>query len=152
MKFIGLILFCVFLSSCELSRDSGLWRGTVTVEDGYRFTEQCQVEVEITRSSETLILHSVAMECPRYSYTWGVGAYDVFGGGIWKYGQRIGDLDPDGEVELDLSSGVVDEPLPMAFRSVRLRWKRMGSELQFWQEGEGFGRRTEAKGWLQRKR
>lgn len=152
MKFIGLFLLCVFLSSCELSRDSGVWRGEVSVDDGYTFSEQCQLEVEITRSSDTLILHSMNLGCPRYSYSWRVGAFDLFGGGIWKYGQRLGEVDPDGEVDLSLHSAVVDEPLPMAYRSIRLRWRRVGSELQIWQESEGLGRPGTVKGWLRRKR
>jgi hypothetical protein len=150
--FLFVSLFCVFLSGCNLTGDSGLWRGSVSTKESYDRSEQCDLEIEITRSSDTLIVHSLNLNCPRYSYQWRVGAFDLFGGGIWKHGQRVGNVDPSGEVELELFPWVTDEPLPMGNRSIKLRWNRLGSELQFWQESNRFGWNQITSGWLRKVR
>ncbi len=151
-KLSMIALLACLLPGCELTRDSGLWRGSISPTDSFEMNENCELEIELTRTSETLIVHTVNMGCPRYSYQWRVGAFDVFGGGVWKYGRRIGNIDPNGEVDLELTDAVVDEPLPMGYRSMRLRWNRVGSELQFWQETESFGRYRVSRGWLRRAR
>jgi hypothetical protein len=150
IHFLLISVFCVLLNGCNLTGDSGLWRGTITTYESHELLESCDLELEINRSEETLIVHSLEMQCPRYSYRWKVGAFDLFGGGIWKHGQRVGNVDPNGEVELELLPWVTDEPLPVGYRSIKLRWNRLGSELRFWQESNRFGWSQKSSGWLRK--
>lgn len=142
---LGLVLS---LSACQMRADSGLWRGTVTVEEDFQRSYSCTLELEITHTNEDLILHRISNSCFAYSSSWRAGKFELFGNTVWKSGRVVGSVGDDGSGSLELDSLTMDERYPFPANSVRLLWNRTGIGLSFTEEAFFAGRTVRTSGWL----
>jgi hypothetical protein len=128
------------LTACELAPDSGKWGGEVTVHDA-TWTERytCSLSVDITHANEVVSLNSVDSFCGERSLHWSPGALSRHGLELWKDGQLVGAIDPDGTVHYEIKDPANTDHYPNHVDRVFVTWTRLGDSLQFrlseWQEG-----------------
>jgi hypothetical protein len=149
--------FCVVacglaLVACDLKRDAGLWRGTVVVRDEVRGNSLCDLEVDITHSSEHLMIHHVAVSCDGFRAKWHPGNYEIHAGAIWKNGRAVGWEHNDGSVTLELNDFTMDSRYPFPAHRVVLSWSLAGDSLDYREDSYFAGRVQSTSGWLRKVR
>ncbi len=148
---MGALLLTV-LSGCRVYQDSGLWRGAAIYQDELHIPVACEMEVEITHSTEEIILHTLASDCGDQASRWRPGGFELDGSSVWRNGRIIGTASSSGSARIDLDAETVDEIYPFLAKRVTLSWARSGDRLQFSEEAEFKGRRRSVTGWLSRVR
>ncbi len=133
-----------------MRRDSGLWKGTVTVDDGYQTPYSCTAEMDISHNDQDLIIHHIANTCFAYGSKWHTGRFELFGSSVWKNGRNVGSAHHDGSGSLELDELTMDERYPHAATTVRISWRRSGIGLDFTEQAYSGGRVVRTTGWLKK--
>lgn len=150
-KAISVFLLSLFvLSSCDVYPESGKWSGEVSVVDERsRESYRCPISVDLTRTSEIVAIRSLDLDCGSRSLHWSPDAYTRRGTDLYKEGQKIGDIYPDGTVRLDIRDPYYYHRYPERVGHLVITWSRMGDSLHFSLREESEGQMRSLEGRLQ---
>ncbi len=147
---ISIFLVALFaLSSCDVYPESGKWDGDLNVTDDVTHESyRCQGNVDLTRTSEMVLLRNFDLYCGSHSVHWSPDAYTRRGSELFRDGRKAGDIYPDGTVRLDLVDPYFNDRYPNRVGRVVLTWSRMGDSLHFSLREETDGRSRMMEGSL----
>ncbi len=138
------------LTACDVQRDSGLWRGTVKVREEGRTVRECDVELNLTHTNETMTIHHLHTGCDAYGARWEGESFEVHERSLFLRGREVGWVTLDGTAELALQRYDLGESYPLLADELRLSWQRKGEGLGFTEEVTYAGRKRYSTGTLWR--
>lgn len=152
-KSISLFLFSLFaLTSCDLYPENGKWAGDLGVTDERsNATYRCPFEVHLTRTSESVSITSVDLYCGSRSVHWSPSAYVRSGTGLFKNGEKVGEIYPDGTVKLEIWDPSFLDHYPNRVSRLEITWSRIGDSLHFSLREHLEGNKRTMEGSLKRK-
>jgi|GEM_PF-1671208 len=146
-KSIAVFLLTLFaLSSCDVYPESGKWSGdTSVIDERSHESYRCPLSVDLTRTSEVVMIRSLDLFCGSRSLHWSPDAYTRRGSELFKDGQKVGDVYADGTVRLELRDPYFSDRYPNRVNKLVVTWSRMGDALHFSlrEETEGYTRTVE---------
>ncbi len=149
-KTISAFLVCLFvLTSCDIYPESGRWTGDLSVVDERtQESYRCPVTLDLTRTSEVVILRSLDLSCGSRTMYWSPDAYTRLGIELFRDGLKVGDIYPDGTVRIDVRDPYFNDHYPVRVGRLVVTWSRLGDSLHFSLREETAGRARTMEGSL----